>query len=107
MIHNLMEQIERGWVSADLMLASTPRTLMERLEENPVIREARTIVHDDPASGREIANRAMAIMGEPVDAEYVRPGDLALAAYLYILAREAPASARKLIGAAAAADPED
>jgi hypothetical protein len=86
-LQSLVHEIEDGRVRAFLRLASTTYNLLERLEEDPQILEARNLAADDASAARQFLRRAETLFERRVGAGYVHPDDLALAAYLFIFAR--------------------
>jgi len=82
-----MAEIEDGSVRSDLGLASTTYALLRRLEENPVVREARERVYSRASDVLHLLERAVRMYESPAPEGYAHPDDLALTAYLFILAR--------------------
>lgn len=84
-IRELIADIESGSVPADLSLASTTRSAVRRLLENPVIKQARRHLAERPEDAIVLLNRAARLLRKQVPG-YAHPDDLALAAYSLLLA---------------------
>ncbi|MBI3911606.1 MAG: hypothetical protein HY320_11845 [Armatimonadetes bacterium] len=91
----LFGSIESGSVHAELGLASTTRTLLLFLKENKIVQSARRQL--DPEDITLLLERALSLYERPGPPGYAHPSDLALCAYLYLLADTAHVEAQKLI----------
>jgi hypothetical protein len=100
---HLIQQIEEGPVHADLTLASTTYTLLRRLELNPIIVEARRRSDVDPDALRRYFDRAVALFEKQGPEGYTHPDDLALCAYISILARDPKPAAQGFVNRVASA----
>lgn len=87
MIAQTMQEIEEGSICRDLMWASTPRTLLYRLENNSALNEARHTLSLEPDNASLFLKRAEELYGNPVEPGYSHPKDIPLAAYLYLIGR--------------------
>src|SRR5713226_6518075 len=82
----LIAEIETGAVRADLTLASTTYALLERMQENAALQEARHLLGAIPAESSVFLKRAAALFDSPAPEGYAHPGDLSLSAYVFLLA---------------------
>src|SRR5438105_4529337 len=86
-IRELIVEIEDGSVRADIGLASTTYTLLRRLEANPTVKEARERIASSAEDALLFLERAVRLFESPPPEGYAHPDDLAVSAYLFILAR--------------------
>lgn len=79
-------EIEKRAVRADLAVASATYALLQRMEENTVLREARRLLAVSPEESAVFKTRASAVFDSPAPDGYAPPGDLSLSAYVFLLA---------------------
>lgn len=97
MIEDIIHEVEEGAVYFDLMLASTPRTLLLRLQNNETLHTAKQRLQVTPEEVCAYLARAEQIYAQPVESGYAHPLDRALAAYLFLLGRYAEESVQDFV----------
>jgi hypothetical protein len=86
-LRQIFEEIEQGTALAELTLASTLESLLLRILRNSLIKEARQRLMVNPKDSSLFLKQATTLFESPGLPGYAHPGDLALCAYLSILAQ--------------------
>lgn len=84
-----------GVVLADLMLASTPRTLLKRLVQNDILRRAQKGL--TPEGIDAYLQRAETLLSEETPEGYAHPDELIIAAYAYVIGGSPSPSVRAFL----------
>jgi hypothetical protein len=84
-VENLTTRVEGDSVLADLSLASTAYALLQRMEHHSTLRDVREHLEANPGDIAGVLARARRLFDSPAPAGFAHPGDLALAAYLWVL----------------------
>jgi hypothetical protein len=100
-------EIENGSVVVEVMFASTPNSLLRRLEDNPLLQEARRELSEHPEYARRYLTRAEALLATPSEEGFLSNQDQPLAAYLYLLGSTGQREAHTLIQRVAASNRAD
>ncbi len=97
MIKDLIQEIETGDLRHDLAFASTPRSLMQRINNSNVVQKIQKQFGFDPQASQTIFKRAKEIYFGPIEKGYLHPDDFMLATYIFLLGRNAMPSVKSFI----------
>lgn len=107
MTEQLEREIESGSVIVDVMLSSTPTSLLRRLEGNSTLQEAIRELSAHPENVGRLLGRAEALFGTPAVKGFLSEQDQPLSAYLYLLGATSMAESRTFILRVAASNRAD